>query len=696
MRPEMVLTDTEKSRRFRKVLAKKKKAKAETPMETASSSSSAAETGVGGSSWLDGWNTQPLQRAFSTFLEGGDSFSQGGPGSTDVKFYPASAQPLVTPKKHLHRIDSVEKAFGEEGKGHCFTDHDQPKKKIKQEYEYYDDGTMRQVENLAPMPIATTHSLPPDLIRRRSSLFRAWEEPRWIAQNELKRPIPIDWSGPGQHSTVQLRRRPAAPCEDVLDLAQLPQQQVQPASHHQEEDKAPLRHSFLVALSDNLRDFEEVATLQANLLYDKEDAEALASHNRKLYLNYVTGRFLTATDGWQRLLWLRSLKSSQGKHELRVVLECSSVPDVAVKLKLFYKDDVMRRLYLVLASSLESLIIDPRCKALVAKTLFFYQGSLKLNAPMVVIGNFFKAIQELQQSAGRIYGTEELYDMMRNLDSMAPLFEHSGFSCLPGYSLTGPLDRSHGLCFTSEEALWLKQRREDYRKTFASVGVLKMAVRSTIDFMTKGVPLDMTFVTENVRFWGERIRRFHKSHEEFTCLSDIDQAFVYMSSFPLLFSLIACMLDCSSVLDQVRMSFLGHDLEATFPPEMLDPRCRLRPIRMTDFPLPLPPEYHRLMERVKASLKHPQHGELFYFALFFHLMFAGVSQQQRWSATYTSPSRLARWKRLRSLRARYELAVSRCADAAGWNADREREAFTCRVRRLAADVDRMTEMMPRM
>ncbi len=770
MRPEMVLTGREKTRRFRKFIAKKKrKLEAVTSVEgelSSSSTTSAARVAVpspslGGRSQLLA-PPSSLASSSSSFAVRSSLMSSSASAASPMAS-PVIKTEIVTsdeipclPWEHPRRASSGGGGGGEgrlqlqwgltrgtgdvaparggfgsvlrpaPGLGPGSGGHEREreeeqvrrdagatslhfKKKFREEYLQFCDENLPQPLVLRQPPglrganaePAVRFPIGQELARihghgGKLGLFRAWEEPKWVeAEAEDLKPgagRPQGGKGGGEREAQRARGMVDQKGGNLLVLRQM----------------------LFSVLRDNMKEFRRFAQDHGGALQDQEDREALARQNKKLYLNYVFGRFASASDRLEKLLWI-----SCQHHHVRDLQELVDHGDLITELGMFGGDEAMQRLYAVLSSSLGRCAVRPRSKSLIAKTLFFYQGSLTLNSPMPVIVQFLQSIQELQKSEGVVYQTDDVYEMASSLESMVTLFQHSGLTgrYLPCYSDdAGPLNGSHAPRFTSEEASWLARRRDVFYESFYSVVVSRTVMEATLNFCTRRIPFQPDFWRENLNFWGERFRRAHKSHAEFLALLDADQAAVWSESFGGALSLISCKLDDCKVPDQLRTVF-GSQAVASFPPDMLDPRCPMESVRVGDMPLRLPPEWHRTKRRVQAAMRGPR-GQLTFFALLYGVMFLPVSKALEKGATATGTSATAtatatagatatttamapmsslrrqKWERLAALHRRYELVLARAVADMGEEEDgEEEERFVREVRQMVADLERMGEMM---
>ncbi len=417
-------------------------------------------------------------------------------------------------------------------------------------------------------------------------------------------------------SLVRLEHVDPAP---VSDVARLDQSDVMETQNSYVKQQTDMRSILVVALQGNLECFYCQAMKHKNGILDQDDWTALYQHNRRLYINFVFGRYLAAPDAESKILWLTCETVTQNLNSLGYY----DSDQALANLQLFGNDSVMQNVYEGFARSLGSINISPEDKDHLAQIFFFYQGNLYLRNRQAVCDRLTSAFGRMSEMGRKQISLQDFYEVGNTLNAMASMFDYSSLAgdfSSDYFKLTGPQDNSVVLSISSEESLWLVQRKDDMINTKNTV---PFGLEVTMEFSNFALTSQTISHEWNVRtnqVFKERLWRFFKMHSEFEKFSDNEQRLIWSSCYDLFASLLAVRLGGAPMNDQAEFMFSSHEITAnTFLKVIHQSSPKeaegLNAIDMKDVFPAVPKEWNDTARRVKSFVRRNDDNMTFFALL---------------------------------------------------------------------------------
>ncbi len=403
---------------------------------------------------------------------------------------------------------------------------------------------------------------------------------------------------------------------------------------------------------------------KAKNFIDHSDWEKLIRQNRKLFVNFVLGQYLSAENCLFQMLWLNT-DESEAEMQSLVFQDIEEL--LSNRLSLFSNDVGMQNAYMAYADSLAKLNIKPQFKEEIAEIIAFYPGSLSLKRRPEIERHLKKLIGDFFLKSGLSLDMDELYRTCHTLESMVKIFEKSNL-CREGLLATfaprplGPNDNQLDLCYTYEEGLWLVQMRDKIMSKTFSMHHYPDIMADIINYTFFHKPLSPTYGQRSYRLFWDRLWSIYCSYPEFVMLAESDKARVVLNSHRTVYAIICLMMDGLPMEQQQRFIFTDSDREDNAFLKQLSGltamsgqgsqgQPRLRSMRLRDVHPEIPQEWGKKNDRVRALVRTSMEEDLsVYIYLMVSAMFDAIPEEAY---------RESRWKGFASLRRVHMLNLAR-------------------------------------
>ncbi len=467
-----------------------------------------------------------------------------------------------------------------------------------------------------------------------------------------------------------------------------------PSVDIQQEQDA--KSTLVQILHENLVDFREMSLQLRSKLKDQDDWSALFKQNKRLFLNYIFGRYLMSPDTESQMLWLKPNKATctVNQHLLKFT---DSSELLGKTLKLFGQDAVLQNAYKGFAESLINLPVDADSKTAFAEILYYYQGQLTLTNPLLSCREFLGSIRNMPRGLDQpSLSIQAVHDVCQTLEAMSSLFEHSGLAgqFLPEYSeVVGPLDHSMFLGFTIEEEQWLCRKKDEMLEAMATISMGPEVTCEFVNFAFGGSSLSENFSLNLSYMFKERLWKVFGIHPEFKELSDANQVRIIHAAHHLFCALMAGRLDGLPMDEQAKVMYSSSELSEDFflrsisqasPTDSLG----LHSIKTRDVFPTLSTMWEEYTTRVQPLLRRKDE-DMTFFAVMVATLFGCVS--------FNKPH----WKGMEALKKKYDMVIARRFAIVGnskvSDVDEEEEeeaSLSPKVQSTVSDVRIMASMLP--